>query len=202
MYVRRPPKSMVLLGPSRGRAVERDVLTAACAKELPEPAAPAIFQPKPGQPRHQVQFRRPAVAQPDRIEARPCFGDDHVLRHDLLTDRVMAGEIDPNALHFHFHRLEPLPPIEPGQIGPESLDHEPALRLEMRGDAGETPQLVLLGEKGEKRVEGDEDQGETTVDLQVREVAHRDRDRPPTWLGAERLYHCPRRVAPLNPDAA
>src|SRR2546421_2164257 len=109
MYVRRPPKSMVLLGPSRGRAVERDVLTAACAKELPEPAAPAIFQPKPGQPRHQVQFRRPAVAQPDRIEARPCFGDDHVLRHDLLTDRVMAGEIDANALHFHFHPLEPLP---------------------------------------------------------------------------------------------
>ena len=60
----------------------------------------------------------------------------------------------------------------------------------MLGDAGETPQLVLLGEKGEKRVEGDEDQGETTVDLQVREVAHRDRDRPPTWLAAELLHHC------------
>src|SRR5207302_9574064 len=99
MYVRRPPKSMVLLGPSRGRAVERDVLTAACVKELPEPAAPAIFQPKPGQPRHQVQLRRPAVTQPDRIEARPCFGDDHVLPQEQLTEWVMACWSATKALH-------------------------------------------------------------------------------------------------------
>ena len=85
--------------------------------------------------------------------------------------------------------LDALAAVESGEVGDEPLDREHAAVGEVLGDVREAPQLVVLGEQPEQRVEGDEDEREPALDPDVGEVAHRHGDAGAAGLLAQLSHH-------------
>src|SRR6185503_20980134 len=91
-----------------GALVDRYVSAARGPEGLAAPAAPPLAQAQAGQARHQIELRRPRVADVDRVQLRAAVGDDDLVRVHLLGDGVVdaAFQMHDVAAHVgHAHAL-------------------------------------------------------------------------------------------------
>ena len=108
------------------------------------PASPALAQAESRQTGHEIQLRRPGVAELHRVHLYARLRDDEVIRRNPLLYRIVPGHIKDGAIVLHVMSLHSLVPIPAGHVRDERFDHEHATFPQPPGDIRETPYLILL----------------------------------------------------------
>src|SRR5829696_6528844 len=134
------------------------------------PSSPAFAQTEFRQTGHEVQLRRPRVAEPHRVHSYAPLRDEEVVRRNLLRHRVVPGHTEDDATVLHAMRLHPLVPIPAGHVGYERFDHEHATFPQAPGNVREAAYLILLREQSEEGIEDDVHDGESSFDVNFGEV--------------------------------
>lgn len=166
------------------------------------PPGVALPQPHPGEPRHQVQLARPAVAQPQRAQRGPVRVERHALVRDRLGDRVVDEELHLHAVLGQRTGGDALVAVELLEVLDEALDDEEPAGLQDRGDVAEAVDLPLLVGQVEEGVEDQVRGVEGAVHRHVGHVADGHRDVGTAGLRAQLLHHGRGAVDALDGDAA
>ena len=175
----------------------------ACAlarERLALPPAPALAHRHPGEARHQVELRRPDVAERRREDLDLVAGDPVVMRDEALSRDVVL--IEPEVRRRDVEELEPLARWEVPQPRYDHLDDEAAARLEMGGDVLEARDLLVLRRQVHDRVGDEVRDRERSLDRGRSEVADRDADLLRSRLRLQPRDHGFRQIDPVHPHAA
>src|SRR4051812_24298064 len=98
------------------------VLSALTREGLAPPAAPAVAQRHPGELRHQVELRRPDVAERHRVLLDRAADGLEVMRDEALAGDVVL--VDTPVRLAALEDAERVPGREPPEVGDADLDHE------------------------------------------------------------------------------
>ena len=118
-----------------------------------------------------------------------------------LVGRVVAVHLDRRGVLGHGQGLDPLPPVEPGEVGDEAFDDERAVRVEHARDVAETVRLPVGVGQVEQGVENQVNQPVRPLRRHVGHVADGDRDPLATRFGAQPRHHRRRGFDALDGDA-
>src|SRR6185437_1506836 len=113
---------------------------------------PAVLEPEPGDPRHQVKLGRPDVAVRRRAAAPLPVDQRPVVRGRDLGDRVV-DRVDPHVAGGDVEDPAELGGGQPGDGGQPYLHHEPPAAGQVRGRVLEHRHLLVLGGDVHDRVE-------------------------------------------------
>ena len=183
-----------------GCLVHRDVRLAAGRERGSGPVRPAILQPQPRDARHQVQLRRPGVAElyGEHLDAR--LPDEQMARVYALLVNVELRHVEEDRVAMDIRR-NLLAAGQPRDVGDERLDNEYASLVQVPGHRLEATRLCVLVRQREERGEHDEDEVVPSVEREVGEVADPHGDVRPARLPPELGDHRLRRVHPMDFDA-
>src|SRR3954451_12894843 len=180
-----------------------DVESAVGGEGLFTPTSPALVKAKAGEARHQVELTRPRISAHDRID-----GDARCRKRDMtlverLANRVVAPHIEAHAVDGECLGVDVLvvaQPVKPRRH--ERFHHEATVGIEMRGHVLETPDLILLRQQVEQRVEDEVHQRIGAGYRDVGEVAHRHRDLTASRFGTQSIDHCSGKINAIDAHAA
>ncbi len=113
--------------------IDRNVLAAVGRKRGFSPVCPPVLDLQAGQPGHEIEFRRPDIAQLHRIQPDSLRTQHKMLGRNLLLDRVKPRSIEPHLVHVHLDCPDILQPVVTRQIRNKGFDHKDARRAEVLG---------------------------------------------------------------------
>src|SRR5882724_6787167 len=129
--------------------VYRDMLLAGGVEFPTSPAAPPVTQPQTGELRHNIQLRRPAVTNLNRVQLYLIVSEDDELALDPLARRVVLRNLYAHVFGCYRVGAQLLSARKALHIGHESIDHECPVLCEMSRDVAETSHLLFLRQQRE-----------------------------------------------------
>src|SRR6476469_2985464 len=170
-------------GPLRvsvGGRPDRDVLAALARERLAIPAAPALAQAHACELGHQVELRRPYVAERHREEPPAPVDEREVVRDEALVRDVVL--VDTPVRRTCVEDVERLTRRQAPKAGHADLDHEGAAGLEVPRDVAEARDLTFTRREVVDRVEDEVRERESPLRGGGREIPDRDADVLPARL--------------------
>src|SRR5829696_3411516 len=93
---REPNPQVPVASTGRSASVDGNAITASGGERFSVPTSPALLQPQPGDPRHEIELARPRIPGDDWIQAYALSRQGHVALFEELLHGIVASHIQPH----------------------------------------------------------------------------------------------------------